>query len=158
MSYAADEQRRSWKSCRCPIYLSGTLGRDFRRKNTGCVEWDPANAAVAAIGSEGAREASGAPPIPAPVRGPSNALADANDGISIFDPSESFLASRCNRGIEESNMVKYNLRQAASRVLRIGRLCEAEAIVSHRPRHILCKLKGWQALAGRKFGTARGLH
>jgi len=107
MSYAADELRRSWKSCRCPIYLSGTLGREFRRKNTGCVEWDAAKAAVAAIESAGAWEASAAPPAPTPFPEPPKALAYADGGISIIDATESFLASRRNRGIEKSTLVKY---------------------------------------------------
>jgi len=34
MTYQADEQRRSWKNCACPIYASGTLGKVFKRKNT----------------------------------------------------------------------------------------------------------------------------
>lgn len=107
MSYAADEQRRSWKSCRCPIYLSGTLGRNFRRKNTGCVEWGAAKTAVAAIESAGAWEVSTAPPVPAPLPPVPSASVEASGGISIIDATESFLASRRNRGIEKSTQVKY---------------------------------------------------
>src|SRR5688500_17867167 len=47
MTYEADESRRSWKKCDCPIYASGTLGRHFRRKNTECRKWDAAKALVA---------------------------------------------------------------------------------------------------------------
>jgi integrase len=44
MTYKADELRRSWKSCRCPIYASGTLAGRFRRKNTERTTWDEAEA------------------------------------------------------------------------------------------------------------------
>ena len=111
MSYEADEMRRSWKSCRCPIYLSGTLGRVFRRKNTGCVEWNAAKAVEAAIQSAGAWGASNrapAPLHPASLREPPSAPAGVNAGISIIDATESFLASRRNRGIAKSTMVKYS--------------------------------------------------
>lgn len=42
MSYETDELRRSWKRCFCPIYASGTLSRQFKRKNTECTGWDEA--------------------------------------------------------------------------------------------------------------------
>jgi hypothetical protein len=34
MTYEADELRRNWKKCSCPIYASGTLNGVFKRKNT----------------------------------------------------------------------------------------------------------------------------
>src|SRR5580698_5649829 len=88
MSYAADEQRRSWKSCRCPIYLSGTLGREFRRKNTGSVEWDAATATVAAWESAGTWGTPNRPSAPAPeisVPEPASTPADVVSGISIVE-------------------------------------------------------------------------
>ena len=39
MTYEADEHRRSWKNCACPIYASGTLARKFKRKNTEQANW-----------------------------------------------------------------------------------------------------------------------
>ena len=48
MSYEADELRRSWKSCRCPIYASGTLNGRFKRRNTERTTWDEAKAVVRA--------------------------------------------------------------------------------------------------------------
>ena len=44
MTCQADEQRRRWKHCVCPIYASGTLGKVFKRKNTERTTWDEANA------------------------------------------------------------------------------------------------------------------
>lgn len=46
MSYEADELRRSWKKCACPIYASGTLKRRFIRKNTERTSWDEAKVIV----------------------------------------------------------------------------------------------------------------
>ena len=43
MTYEADELRRTWKRCLCPIYASGTLG-GFKRKNTERANWDEAKA------------------------------------------------------------------------------------------------------------------
>ena len=47
-SYEADENRRGWKKCACPIYASGTLARKFKRKNTERVTWPAAKAVAAA--------------------------------------------------------------------------------------------------------------
>jgi hypothetical protein len=46
MTYEADELRRSWKRCFCPIYASGTLAAQFKRKNTERTAWDEAKALV----------------------------------------------------------------------------------------------------------------
>jgi hypothetical protein len=37
-----DEQREGWKSCECPIFVSGALARRFTRQTTGQWEWEPA--------------------------------------------------------------------------------------------------------------------
>ncbi len=39
MTYEADELRRTWKQCSCPIYASGTLNGQFKRKNTERTAW-----------------------------------------------------------------------------------------------------------------------
>jgi len=46
MTYEADEFRRTWKKCSCPIYASGTLGGRFKRKNTERTAWPDAKAIV----------------------------------------------------------------------------------------------------------------
>ena len=46
MRYEADELRRSWKKCSCPIYASGTLKGRFKRKNTERFDWDAAKAVL----------------------------------------------------------------------------------------------------------------
>src|SRR5580704_2074554 len=47
MTYEADELRRAWKKCSCPIYASGTLDGQFKRKNTERTTWPEAKAVVA---------------------------------------------------------------------------------------------------------------
>jgi hypothetical protein len=48
MTYEADELRRSWKNCSCPIYASGTLGARFKRRNTERNRWDESKTVVRA--------------------------------------------------------------------------------------------------------------
>jgi integrase len=42
-----DERRKAWKRCECPIIVSGTLRKRFRRHSTGQWEWAPAKAIAA---------------------------------------------------------------------------------------------------------------
>src|SRR5882757_7962812 len=37
-----DEKKKGWKRCECPIFVSGTLQRHFKRHNSGQWEWEPA--------------------------------------------------------------------------------------------------------------------
>src|SRR2546426_742933 len=46
MTYEADELRRTWKQCSCPIYASGTLSGHFKRKNTERKSWSEAKVVV----------------------------------------------------------------------------------------------------------------
>ncbi len=39
-----EERKKGWKRCECPIFVSGTLDRKFRRKSTGQWQWEPAKA------------------------------------------------------------------------------------------------------------------
>src|SRR5437868_2793414 len=45
-SYEADELRRNSKKCSCPIYASGTLNGQFKRKNTERTVWSDAKRAA----------------------------------------------------------------------------------------------------------------
>jgi integrase len=106
MSYDADELRRSWKKCSCPIYASGTLNGRFKRKNTERTSWD-AKAIVSLWEAAGTWDLSPpAKPLEAPPQ-PEENLAARAAGISIAEATESFLANRQNRGIETSTLVKY---------------------------------------------------
>jgi site-specific recombinase XerD len=88
MTYEADELRRSWKDCHCPIYASGTLGARFKRRNTERPNWDEAKAVVHAW--EEAGEWDGATKIephvihtPAPVP-PDNSRVTIERAIQAF--------------------------------------------------------------------------
>jgi integrase/recombinase XerD len=68
MTYESDETRRGFKKCSCPIYASGTLNRQFKRKNTERDQWLEAKA-VAAVwedagwGGEVVLPAPAVPPV-----------------------------------------------------------------------------------------------
>lgn len=53
LSSEFDERRRGWTRCECPIVISGTLGKTFRRQSTGKWEWDDARAIAAALETAG---------------------------------------------------------------------------------------------------------
>jgi integrase len=42
LSTEFEERKRGWKRCECPIVVSGTLQKKFRRESTGHWEWDDA--------------------------------------------------------------------------------------------------------------------
>ena len=42
LSSEFDERKRGWKRCECPIVVSGTLNKTFRRQSTVKWEWDDA--------------------------------------------------------------------------------------------------------------------
>jgi hypothetical protein len=52
-----------WKRCECPIFVSGTLARKFRRQATGQWEWDRARE-VAAKWEAAGKWGSDDPPAP----------------------------------------------------------------------------------------------
>jgi site-specific recombinase XerD len=57
-----DERRKGWKRCDCPIFVSGTLARSFKRQTTGQWEWEPARRVAAEL----EKAASWTAPIPPP--------------------------------------------------------------------------------------------
>jgi hypothetical protein len=96
MSYEADENRRGWKNCSCPIYASGTLQRVFKRKNTERRTWDEAKAVVSIWETAESWEANA--PAPAPQEAarvaPEATAIDAAQGVTIVDGTDSFIANR----------------------------------------------------------------
>jgi len=92
MTYEADELRRTWKKCSCPIYASGTLSRSFKRKNTEQTSWHEAKA-VAADWETAGRWQSDTPPPPRSLPQPSletNPL--TSEGATIERAVTAFLA------------------------------------------------------------------
>ncbi len=105
MTYEADELRRSWKKCSCPIYASGTLSGRFKRKNTEGTIWEEARRVVA--GWEAAQRWDGPamsnpPAVPAPDRPGSDP-----GRTSIADAITAFLAVRGGAKIAPATLRKY---------------------------------------------------
>jgi integrase/recombinase XerD len=89
MTYEADELRRSWRKCSCPIYASGTLGGKFKRKNTERTVWTDAKSVVEAWEAGrswegGASKASQPPDPPAPEPKPQSSRITISDAIAAF--------------------------------------------------------------------------
>jgi site-specific recombinase XerD len=62
-----DERKKNWRRCECPIFASGTLGKDFRRQNTGRRQWDEAKAVAREMETAGKWEGTLSPiPVPQP--------------------------------------------------------------------------------------------
>lgn len=88
-SYQADESRRSWKSCSCPIYASGTLGGHFHRKNTECVSWDDAKGRARVWEDANAWDSPTKPlPAPVPVPAPVHTIEDGR--VTIDEAVKAF--------------------------------------------------------------------
>ncbi|WP_321476606.1 tyrosine-type recombinase/integrase [uncultured Paludibaculum sp.] len=105
MSYEADELRRSWKTCRCPIYASGTLNGQFKRKNTERTTWDEAKPVVR--GWEGVGSWDG-PSNPMAQERPTPEAASLDSGrVTIADAMAAFLAVREGTKIAPSTLRKY---------------------------------------------------
>jgi len=105
MTYEADELRRSWKRCLCPIYASGTLGARFKRKNTERSTWDEAKALVCAW--EDAAAWDGPVKIEQPAAPAPDALGPDSGRITISDAIAAFLAIREGSKIAPSTLRKY---------------------------------------------------
>lgn len=109
MSYEADELRRSWKNCSCPIYASGTLGGRFKRRNTERTDWEAAKAVMNVWETAGTWDAPSAevPVPPVTVEPEASAPATETPSVTVADATESFIANRQNRGIELATLRKY---------------------------------------------------
>lgn len=106
MSYEADELRRSWKNCRCPIYASGTLNGRFKRRNTEMPSWDAAKAVVSAWEASGTWDTTTLA-VPATAPPPESEPQPEPQGVTITEATQSFLTNRKNRGIETATIRKY---------------------------------------------------
>ena len=80
-----EERKRGWKRCECPIVVSGTLNKNFRRESTGKWEWDDARAVAAGVEAAGSWGVDIIPrPEPLPEAGPHR--------CPIAEATKSFLA------------------------------------------------------------------
>jgi hypothetical protein len=94
-----EERKKGWKRCECPVFASGTLGKHFKRYNTGQWEFEAAKAVVAALERAGTWTTQ-------PVRPPEPEVPQAAR-ITVQDASEAFLAKCKNRNIAANTLAKY---------------------------------------------------
>jgi integrase len=105
ITYEPDELRRRLKKCECPIYASGTLDRQFKRKNTERIYWADAKAVIADWESAGSWNGAVRPIAAPPTSGPGSNPSTAR--ISIADALEAYLAVREGAGIVAPTLRKY---------------------------------------------------
>jgi integrase len=106
-NYEPDELRRNWKKCcHCPIYVCGTLGGKFQRKNTKKTTWAEAKAVVAVWESAGTwepRELSNTPSRPESL----HEAEPSKPSITIQFATEAYLANRVGRSVAPATLRKY---------------------------------------------------
>jgi integrase len=107
-SYETDELRRTWKKCVCPIYVSGTLGGKFARKNTKCFAWPEAKLVMVAWIARGSWD--DLPPVPPPSP---DAPAKGDGRIAIAEAIEKYLAEHKASGSKELTLQSYEERTRA---------------------------------------------
>lgn len=90
-NYESDELRRGWKKCHCPIYADGTLGGQFKRRNTKQITWLGARAIAAGWEAAGRWEEKG-DSVPPPTPVPTVASKPTATGITIERAIDAFLA------------------------------------------------------------------
>lgn len=105
MTYEADELRRNWKKCSCPIYASGTLRGQFKRKNTERTAWSDAKPVVAEWERTGSWDLSIKPKEQPTQAAPQSDLGPSR--ISIADASAAYLAIREGAKIAPATLRKY---------------------------------------------------
>jgi integrase len=89
-NYESDELRRGWKKCHCPIYADGTLGGQFRRKNTKQVTWPEARAIAGAWEAIGQWQDQAT--VPPPVQPAPESTSSTQEGVTIDRATAAFLA------------------------------------------------------------------
>jgi hypothetical protein len=97
-SYEAEELRRNWKKCYCPIYADGTLGGKFNRRNIRKVLWPEAKAVAAEWEARGSWDETETPapapgPPPEPPK-PSITIEFATDAYLVMGGNSNALKAR----------------------------------------------------------------
>jgi integrase len=96
-----DERKKGWKRCECPIFVSGTLNRHFKRHNTGQWEWESAHPIARSIEASGSWDGKVPEPPPAPEE------SARKPRVSIADASKVFLSNREGAKIAPATLRKY---------------------------------------------------
>ena len=96
-----EERKKIWKRCDCPIFVSGTLSRNYQRKSTEQWEWGPARGVAASWETAGSWDGKTAVPEP-------QAVADTGQQrITIADAIKVFLSHREAAKIAPATLRKY---------------------------------------------------
>jgi hypothetical protein len=136
MTYEADELRRGWKKCYCPIYASGTLSGRFNRKNTERTAWIDAKAVAAdwdTAGSwDGPVKRAEQPTAPAPP--PDDA---SPPRITIADATRAYLAIREGAAIAPATLRKHRTFTKKLTAFADQRVCDARPVHIDRHRRVL---------------------
>jgi integrase len=156
MTYEADELRRTWKKCSCPIYASGTLDGQFKRRNTERTAWPDAKAVVAASETAGSWRGPvkrvEPPPAVAPPTDPST-----TSRLSIADSIRAYLAIREGARIAPATLRKY---RTFTKQLREFADARGYAMLDQfTSADIDAYYGGWKLGArakGKRLGTLRG--
>lgn len=103
----------------CPIYADGTLGGQFKRKNTKKTTWAEAKVVVALWESAGTWEARARAVEASPVASEARPQDTSKRPITIQFATDAYLANRSGRGIAPATLRKYTtfikqLREFAS--------------------------------------------
>jgi hypothetical protein len=96
-----DERKKGWRRCECPIFVSGTLARRFRRQSTGKWEWDAAKVIA------GQWEGRNSWNCDAICHNVTPDVAPKETCVTIVDAIEAFLAKCRNRNIRPPTLAKY---------------------------------------------------
>jgi hypothetical protein len=126
MTYEADEHRRNWKNCACPIYASGTIAGKFKRRNTERTAWPGARQIATDWENAGSWLDARSPQplqtsaqgVPAAEQGPAR--------ITIAEAIAAFLAIREGSEIAPATIRKYKTFTAPGRL--IGRSVHADSL------------------------------
>jgi hypothetical protein len=109
-NYEYDELRRGWKRCHCPIYADGTLGGEFKRKNTRQTTWPEAKA-VANVWEAAGRWQDDILTTAA-VQPVADSTAIASQGITLERAVTAFLAERAESSAPNTKEVRHPHEEA----------------------------------------------
>src|SRR5262249_39446018 len=107
------ELRRNWKKCSCPIYASGTLKGQFKRKNTERATWSEAKVMVSQWEGAGSWNGDPVPIAPTPVAArPTDSVPNPPDPgspprVTIAEAVKAYLAVRSGSGIVSATLRKH---------------------------------------------------
>jgi integrase len=161
MTYESDEGRRSWKKCACPVYASGTLNGQFKRKNTERTSWAEAKTIVSNWESTGSWNGVPTPPPSRPFASPADPASTTSESntprVTIAEAVKAYLAVRSGSGIVPATLRKHKTFVKQLEAFAVSRgYVMIEQITS---ADIDIFFAGWKLAArtkAKRLGTLRG--